>query len=121
MLLQSILMNDNDYEEYLDTVDFIRFYIFPGGSLPAMKRIDAINIEENLFDRIDTYDMTSKLRSYFEILAKYFQAKADECGKQGYDLAFQKLWSITLNIVKLDLAVSISASSNYYLRGRKWT
>ena len=45
MLLQSILMNDDDYEDYLESVDFIRFYIFPGGCLPSLKRIDAINTE----------------------------------------------------------------------------
>ena len=100
MLLQSILMNDNDYEEYLDTVDFIRFYIFPGGSLPAMKRIDAINIEENLFERIDTYDMTSSYVVTLKYWLNTFRAKADECGKQGYDLAFQKLWEYYLEYCK---------------------
>ncbi|MGC6448860.1 MAG: class I SAM-dependent methyltransferase [Pirellulaceae bacterium] len=100
MLLQSILMNDNDYEEYLDTVDFIRFYIFPGGSLPAMKRIDAINLEENLFERIDNYDMTSSYVVTLKYWLNSFRSKADECAKQGYDLAFQKLWEYYLEYCK---------------------
>ena len=70
MLLQSILMNDADYEDYLESVDFIRFYIFPGGCLPSMKRIDAINKEEGLFERVHLLDMTS---SYVETLGFWLQ------------------------------------------------
>lgn len=100
MLLQSILMNDADYEDYLESVDFIRFYIFPGGCLPSMKRIDAINKEEELFERVHLLDMTA---SYVETLGfwlKGFRAKAEECEKLGYDASFRRLWEYYLEYCK---------------------
>ncbi len=100
MLLQSILMNDDDYEDYLESVDFIRFYIFPGGCLPSMKRIDAINTEEKLFERVHLLDMTS---SYVETLGfwlKGFRTKAEECEKLGYDVSFRRLWEYYLEYCK---------------------
>ena len=100
MLLQSILMNDADYEDYLESVDFIRFYIFPGGCFPSMKRIDAINKEEELFARVHLLDMTA---SYVETLGfwlKGFRAKAEECQKLGYDASFRRLWEYYLEYCK---------------------
>ena len=100
MLLQSILMNDDDYEDYLESVDFIRFYIFPGGCLPSMKRIDAINRDENLFDRIQTFEMTS---SYVQTLGFWlngFRDKAEDCERLGYDASFRRLWEYYLEYCK---------------------
>jgi cyclopropane-fatty-acyl-phospholipid synthase len=36
MLLQAIVMPERRYEAYLNSVDFIRRYVFPGGSLPSI-------------------------------------------------------------------------------------
>ena len=100
MLLQSILMNDDDYEDYLESVDFIRFYIFPGGCLPSMKRIDAINTEEGLFERLHLLDMTSSYVQTLGFWLKGFRAKSEECEKLGYDASFQRLWEYYLEYCK---------------------
>ena len=100
MLLQSILMNDDDYEDYLESVDFIRFYIFPGGCLPSMKRIDAINTEEELFERVHFLDMTSSYVQTLGFWLKGFRAKSEECKKLGYDASFQRLWEYYLEYCK---------------------
>ena len=36
MLLQSIVMPERGYQQYLHSVDFIRRYVFPGGCLPSL-------------------------------------------------------------------------------------
>jgi cyclopropane-fatty-acyl-phospholipid synthase len=36
MLLQAITMNEQDYKHHLRSMDFIRKYVFPGGSLPSV-------------------------------------------------------------------------------------
>jgi len=100
MLLQSILMNDDDYEDYLESVDFIRFYIFPGGCLPSMNRIDAINTEEGLFERLHLLDMTSSYVQTLGFWLQGFRAKSEECEKLGYDASFQRLWEYYLEYCK---------------------
>ncbi len=100
MLLQSILMNDDDYEDYLESVDFIRFYIFPGGCLPSLKRIDAINTEEELFERLHLLDMTPSYVQTLGFWLKGFRAKSEECEKLGYDASFQRLWEYYLEYCK---------------------
>ena len=96
MLLQSILMNDRDYEDYLESVDFIRFYVFPGGCLPSMKRIDAINNEEKLFDRVNSLDMTASYVQTLRFWIESFRAKANEYEDLGYDASFRRLWEYYL-------------------------
>ena len=39
MAIQTIVMNDQHYDEYRKGVDFIQRYIFPGSCLPSMKRM----------------------------------------------------------------------------------
>jgi len=36
MLLQAIVMPERNYQRYLNSVDFIRRYVFPGGNLPSI-------------------------------------------------------------------------------------
>jgi len=39
MFLQAILMPDQRYDQYRRSVDFIRYYVFPGGCLPSLGAI----------------------------------------------------------------------------------
>ena len=69
-LIQSITIPDQRYEQYRRSVDFIQQYIFPGGLLPSMARIQqcvAARTDLRLLDAEDlTPDYARTLRAWDE-------------------------------------------------------
>ena len=96
MLLQSILMNDDDYDNYLASIDFIRYYVFPGGCLPSLKRIHEINHQQTPFRLIESLDMSTSYVRTLEHWLDRFQAAAKQVNDLGYDPSFQRLWQYYL-------------------------
>lgn len=96
MLLQSITIRDQRYEQARRSVDFIQRYIFPGGALPSITTLlqtatqhTALNLV-HLEDFAGDYALT--LRHWRDNLR---QARA-ELMELGYDESFQRLWEFYL-------------------------
>uniref|UniRef100_A0ACD5WGW5 Uncharacterized protein n=1 Tax=Avena sativa TaxID=4498 RepID=A0ACD5WGW5_AVESA len=47
-VIQAITMHDELYEEYIRSTDFIKEFIFPGGSLPSLSRIKTVSASNGL-------------------------------------------------------------------------
>lgn len=96
MLIQAITITDQRYQYYLNNVDFIQKYIFPGGCLPSIEHI-AKHVSQST-------DMV--IRNLEDIGLHYAQTLADwrenffsqiEAVKQlGYDEQFIKMWEFYL-------------------------
>ena len=57
-LLQAILIPDRHYAEYRRSVDFIQRYVFPGGHLPSLARIQACAARSADLRLLDLQDLT---------------------------------------------------------------
>ena len=92
MVLQAITFNDQGYEEYLKSVDFIQTHIFPGGCLLSNQEI--INRLTKQTDMVVKqlidygYDYARTLYDW----RKAFFAHQDAIKALGYDEAFMRLW-----------------------------
>lgn len=91
-LIQAITIRDQRFDSYLNNVDFIQRYIFPGGFLPSIHLIT-----EQLRD--NTQMVAESLHDigldYAKTLAHWresFLANWPELQKLGYDDTFKRLW-----------------------------
>jgi cyclopropane-fatty-acyl-phospholipid synthase len=94
--LQIITIRDDLFEAYRKRVDFIQRYIFPGGMLPSVTRLEEETARAGLaWRRIEAFGL-----SYAETLAewrKQFLAKWDEIRGLGFDEKFKQLWRFYLS------------------------
>lgn len=89
--LQIITIRDDLFEDYRERPDFIQKYIFPGGMLPSVSRLEAHSRKAGLEILSETgfghdYALTLKL------WAQRFEAAWNEGRITGFDMAFRKLW-----------------------------
>ena len=92
MVMQAITIQDQRFEQYKNSVDFIQRYIFPGGCLPS-NQVVADNIARHTDMQIVglddiTFDYAMTLRSWREA----FFARIDEVRAQGFDDRFINMW-----------------------------
>lgn len=92
-LVQSITINENIFERYRSSTDFIQQYIFPGGMLPSPERFCAQAAKAGL----STQDQYAFGQDYAETLRRWFKACAHEreaIAKQGFDDQFMRIWNL---------------------------
>ncbi len=92
MALQGITYNDQNFDSYKDSVDFIKKYIFPGSCLISVSQIiDVIKTKTDL-SMIDMEDIT---RHYAETLKRWrnnFMKVLPQVKEMGYSQSFIKMW-----------------------------
>ena len=92
MVMQVITFNDQGYEDYVQSVDFIQTHIFPGGCLLSNQEIikgftaQTDMVVKQLIDY--GYDYAYTLRDWREA----FFANAEAIRELGYDESFMRLW-----------------------------
>jgi cyclopropane-fatty-acyl-phospholipid synthase len=95
--LQIITIDDALFEDYRRSVDFIQAYIFPGGMLPSIPRLESECRDAGLGFAIDRMFG----RDYAQTLATWnvnFQKAWDEIQAMGtgFDERFRRLWTYYL-------------------------
>ena len=92
MVLQAITFNDQNYQEYLASVDFIQTHIFPGGCLLSNQELNTQFTQQTdmVIKQLHDYgfDYAYTLRDWREA----FMAQREEIKALGYDEAFIRLW-----------------------------
>ena len=92
MAIQGITYNDQNFDTYKGSVDFIKKYIFPGSCLISISQIiDEIKNKTDL-SMIDMEDIT---RHYAETLNRWrknFMNALPEVKEMGYSKAFINMW-----------------------------
>lgn len=95
-VIQTITIDDDHFETYRKTPDFIQLYIFPGGMLPSKKRF----IEEAKQAGLRVVDDFRFGQDYARTLQKWlnrFDDAKEEVLRLGFDEAFIKLWRFYLS------------------------
>lgn len=96
VLIQAITIEDQRYERYRKSVDFIKRFVFPGGCLPSVARmLEAAKRHTSL--RIRHLEDIGE--HYARTLAEWRRtcdAKAAELVALGYGETFQRLWRFYL-------------------------
>ena len=96
MVLQAITIVDQRYQQYVREVDFIKRYVFPGGSLPSVTRMtDAISRKTDFIVRHLQdigFDYARTLKDWCD----NFMHARDKVHQLGYDDSFVRLWHFYL-------------------------
>ena len=96
MLLQSITIADHRYAQARDEVDFIKRYVFPGATIPAVSALasamaDSSDLRILALEDIGPHYATTLARWRSNFLANLGQVRA-----QGYPDTFIRLWEYYL-------------------------
>lgn len=95
-VIQTITIDDDHFETYRKTPDFIQLYIFPGGMLPSKKRF----IEEAEKAGLRVVDDFRFGQDYARTLQEWlnrFDETKEEVLRLGFDETFIKLWRFYLS------------------------
>ncbi len=96
MLVQAITISDYLYERYIRSMDFIRKYIFPGGSLPSMSSL-LVSISKS--SDLTLFHSESYAESYGKTLAIWYERfinNKESVVELGYGNSFIRLWEYYL-------------------------
>lgn len=86
--LQTILINDHDYEHAKHEIDFIKHYIFPGGCLPSLNAItDSVGRQTNL-ELINLKDICLDYVTTLQHWKDNLHKNIDSIKAQGFDDEF---------------------------------
>jgi cyclopropane-fatty-acyl-phospholipid synthase len=95
-LIQAITIEDQRYESYRRSVDFIKRFVFPGGCLPSVTvMLDSVRRRTTLRVR----HLEDIGDHYARTLADWQQQinkRTDDLLMMGYDATFQRLWRFYL-------------------------
>ena len=92
MALQGITYNDQNFDTYKDSVDFIKKYIFPGSCLISISQIIDVVKKKTDLSMIDMEDITLHYVKTLSTWRKNFIKVMPEVKKMGYSQAFINMW-----------------------------
>ena len=93
---KAITIDDQLFDRYKTKEDFIQRYIFPGGFLPSKKSLYNLASKSGL--KIDQYNSYGSHYSNTLIMwRKEFIQKWEDISKQGFDIAFKRMWNFYLS------------------------
>jgi cyclopropane-fatty-acyl-phospholipid synthase len=103
-VVQTIMMQDEEFEDYRKRSDFIRHYVFPGGMLPSLARFREEAMRAGL-KCVEVFafgqDYASTLREW---LNRFEERKAD-IRAMGYSEGFIRNWRFYLGLCAATFAV----------------
>ena len=90
--LQGITYNDQNFEVYKDSVDFIKKYIFPGSCLISIAQIIDVIKRDTDLAMIDMEDITKHYAVTLNRWRKNFMDAIPKVKEMGYSQAFINMW-----------------------------
>jgi cyclopropane-fatty-acyl-phospholipid synthase len=96
MLIQSITISDQRYQQAKSSVDFIQRYIFPGGCLPSNSIIAAHVSSDTDMQIIGLEDITRDYALTLGHWRKTFLERHDDIISQGFSQEFIRMWDYYL-------------------------
>jgi cyclopropane-fatty-acyl-phospholipid synthase len=96
LMLQSIVMPERGYQDYLSSVDFIQRYIFPGGCLPSLGAMLASIGRTTDLRFVHAEDFALHYAETLRRWRQAFHVRLDEVRRQGYSSEFIRLWNYYL-------------------------
>ena len=90
--LQGITYNDQNFEVYKDSVDFIKKYIFPGSCLISIAQIIDVIKKDTDLAMVDMEDITKHYAVTLNRWRKNFMDVIPKIKEMGYSQAFINMW-----------------------------
>ena len=94
-LIQAIVIDDEQYENALKRVDYIKRYIFPGGFMPCYSVIAQFAAQNRLMLE-GLHDMGLSYAQTLRDWRMRFYQRLETVSEQGYDTSFQRMWEFYL-------------------------
>ena len=96
MLIQAITIEDQRYEAYRKSVDFIQRYIFPGGHLPSVAVMSDVAARHTDLRLLGLEDIGLHYATTLNRWRENFNARLDEVRRMGYSEPFIRMWEYYL-------------------------
>tara|TARA_B100000131_G_scaffold311618_1_gene344686 strand:- start:876 stop:2147 length:1272 start_codon:yes stop_codon:yes gene_type:complete len=94
--IQGITYNDQNFDVYKDSVDFIKKYIFPGSCLISISQIMDVIKNRTDLAMIDMEDITLHYAETLKRWRKNFMDVSQEIKEMGYSQTFINMWEFYL-------------------------
>ena len=94
-VIQTITINDKDFQHYRKRGDFIRSFIFPGGMLPSPSRFVQEAKAAGL-EAVDTFSFGLDYAKTLEAWLERFDAQKQQVLDLGFDEGFIRMWRFYL-------------------------
>lgn len=95
-VLQGIVMPDRRYAQYLQSVDFIQRYIFPGGCLPSVSAIVASMARATDLRFVHAEDFGTHYARTLRAWRRRFHDHLDDVAEMGFPDRFIRMWNYYL-------------------------
>lgn len=93
--IQSIVMNDDDFDQYIQGTDFIQQYIFPGGVLPS-PNILKYRVVDISGTQLKMLGFGLDYARTLEVWRKEFLQSWNSINSMGYNHEFRRMWEFYL-------------------------
>ena len=113
--LQIITINENSFKNYVDNVDFIQKYIFPGGILPSKSILFQLFKRHNL----ELYHQQDFGHDYAKTLIKWketFNSNWKDIKSNKFDNRFKRIWNYYLDYCETGFTLNHTDVSQFYLK-----
>jgi cyclopropane-fatty-acyl-phospholipid synthase len=96
MVLQAIVMPEQGYKQYLNSVDFIQRYVFPGGCLPSVgAMLESVGRATDL-RLVHVEDFAPHYAETLRCWRRSFQHQLPQVRELGYPETLIRLWNYYL-------------------------
>ena len=95
-LIQAITIEDSRYEQALDSVDFIKRYIFPGSFIPCVSAITTSAARASDLRLVNLEDFGPSYAITLNHWRQRFLSRLDQVRALGYDERFIRMWEFYL-------------------------
>ncbi len=96
MLIQSITIQDQVYENHKKSADFISRYIFPGCCIPSITAMMEASTNASDMKLFHLEDITAHYATTLRIWRQNFFEKIEDVRQQGFSESFIKMWEFYL-------------------------
>ncbi len=107
-LIQTITINDDEFEGYRKNSDYIRHHVFPGGMLPS-KSVFCNEVRKAKLETTNIFEFGNDYAWTLEQWQKNFKLNKDKLVDMNYSEAFLRAWEFYLS---LSIAGFKSAKTN---------
>lgn len=91
-LIQAITIEEKYYQAYLNDTDFIRHYIFPGGCLPTLERMDKLTRQHSQLRLDNSRDITLDYAHTLKLWRENFFQQIEKIKALGFNDRFIRMW-----------------------------
>ncbi len=95
-LLQAITIEDHRYQQALESVDYIKRFVFPGSFIPSLGAIMQAKTGASDLQLIQQYDFGHSYALTLRAWRKRFMAQRAQVRAQGFDERFIRMWEFYL-------------------------